>query len=240
MQTTTCVNCGASIDPGSKFCRRCGRPLDTGNPLDPSELTTRELREPPRYEATTQPSNPAYTSPAYLPPEAFLPQAQSTREIGQAGQKKAIITLSIIIAALLVALSALAIYMIARQSDEPARATMPMPPPVDLPQPPVVPRPPIPPSAPSAPGGSSIISSELIYPGAEITMGPMGGRKGKVVGLLTSDNFEKVVEWYTERIKPNNPLRFPGNAVLEGEGVTAVITGGSGKTSIIVTQKSGR
>jgi hypothetical protein len=215
--------------------------LDASNLSDPSELTTRELREPPRYEATTQPSNPAYTSPAYLPPDAYLQQPQSTRESGQGSQKKAIITLSIIIAALLLALSALAIFMIVRQPDDPDRVvvTAPAAPPFEPMPPPIVPRPPNPPNAPSVPGGSAIIGKELIYPGAEITMGPIGSKKGTVVQLLTSDDFDKVVEWYMEKIKPDNPVRFPGNAVLKGEDAAAVITGGSGKTSIIVTRKSG-
>ena len=65
-----------------------------------------------------------------------------------------------------------------------------------------------------------------------------GGKDGKVAQLRTADGFDKVVEWYTERVKLKNRVRLPGlHTVLEGEGVAVIINSGDGETSITVTQK---
>ena len=79
----------------------------------------------------------------------------------------------------------------------------------------------------------------MLYPGAEVTMEITGDKNEKVVHLRTTDGFDKVVDWYMERIKVKNRVRLPGaNAVLEGKDVVVVINSEGGETSIIVTQKS--
>ena len=66
-----------------------------------------------------------------------------------------------------------------------------------------------------------------------------GDKNEKIVPLRTTGGFDKVVDWYMERIKVKNRVRLPGaNAVLEGNDVVVVINSESGETSIIVTQKS--
>jgi hypothetical protein len=66
-----------------------------------------------------------------------------------------------------------------------------------------------------------------------------GEKNERVVHLRTTDEFEKVVDWYVERIKVKNRVRLPGsNAVLEGKDAVVVINSGGGETSIVVTQKS--
>ena len=227
MQFFTCSNCGAALDQSAKFCRQCGQPSD------PSELTTRKLEEPPRYEHPTQPANAGFTSPAYLPPNAFPPQGPVTRSMEQTGQKKTIITLAVLVAVLLVALSGLAIYITTMRGPN-----IPVP---RAPQPPISSTPPQPPTPPPTPGGVTTIGKELIYPGSEVIMEVNSGRDGKVVQLRATDSFDKIVDWYSERINLKNRVRLPGsNTILEGEGVAVVINSRGDDTHITVTEKRNR
>ena len=64
-----------------------------------------------------------------------------------------------------------------------------------------------------------------------------GGGEGNVLQLATRDPVEKVVDWYVEKLKPKKHVEIPGgSAVLEADGVTAVITGSDEGTSIIIKQ----
>ncbi|HKP86891.1 MAG TPA: hypothetical protein VJZ26_12385 [Blastocatellia bacterium] len=201
-------------------------------------MTTRKLEEPLRFKTPTQPSNAGFTSPAYLPPDAFLQQSAATRGMGQSGQKKTIITLAVLVAVLLIALSGLAFFTFFRNTNSGPRAGAPPFPTAPTPEVPQVPRPP---QAPSQPGARTATAKELIYPGARVINEITGEENQRVLQLTTTDDFDKVVDWYTERIKAQKPLRVVGiTAVLKGDGVTVVVTGADGGANIFITQKADR
>lgn len=231
MQTVSCANCGAAIDSTTRFCRHCG------HPQDPSELTTRSLEEPARFETPTQPANSGFTSPAYLPPEAFHLQASATRAMEQPSQKKTIITLSIIIAVLLVVLSGLGLFLFFQGPNfaQPPRILIP-PPRAEVPQPPGVPTPPGMPHAPTAPVPA--IFKELLYPGSQIIM-DTSDSDGRTIHLRTSDPTDKVIDWYKDRIKPSKQVNIPGiSAMLEGSDFEVIILFEGNSTGILLAQKN--
>lgn len=224
MHTFTCPNCGAANDPVARFCRQCGRMQDS------SELTTRELKEPQRFEAPTQPANSGFTAPAYLQPDPYSMRPPVTGSMEPSGQKKTIVTLSILIAVLLVAISGLAFYIIARNSPPPGAAvTIPQ---GGIPSPPPPPQPPRPTS-----GGRTLTAEELVYPGSKIVFNMTGKTEGKVLQLSTADGIDKVTQWYMDKINSKENVQIMGaTTVIDGEGVAVVIAGGSNGTSITVTE----
>lgn len=235
MQTRACTNCGAVADSPMKFCRQCGQPLDG------SEMTTRQLEEPkpyaamPRYDAPTQLTNAGPTSPAYMPPDAMPPQwVQPTAGIPSGGQKKALIILASVIGVLLLTLAALLFVMMNKSAPTRFGPTIP-------PSPPIAPSGPSEASPPAPPGTSGSVpttmAKDLIYPGATVTMSVPGDRGKGVVNLTAHDSFDKVVDWYLARIKSPKRVMLPGpTATLTGDGIAVVITGAGDETNIIIAQ----
>ena len=61
--------------------------------------------------------------------------------------------------------------------------------------------------------------------------------EGAVLQLQTSDSFDKVVNWYTEKLKPTKVVRIPdSNVILEAGEMKAIINAEDGKTIIMLTQ----
>jgi hypothetical protein len=61
-----------------------------------------------------------------------------------------------------------------------------------------------------------------------------------VLQLRTKDSLDKVVEWYVEKLKPNENMKIPGEnvTVLRGDKIRVVITAQDAQTDIIIRQGS--
>jgi hypothetical protein len=236
MSNATCPNCGAALIAGAKFCRQCGRLVSSSaNASSVTEATTRTLRTPAEYAAQPtdffppQPTSPAYMSPKETPP----PPAYDTRSLEQSGRKGNAWLMSAVVAILLCALIAVGIifFVKSRSSTTQPSTTVPEPPTVTVPGIP----PPPPPKPPTTRAGTNAISSELIYPGAKTTLEMESEEGGSMLQLQSKDAYEKVLDWYLEKLKPKNIKRLPGPmAVLNSDKLVAIINGGNGDTSIIL------
>jgi len=109
-------------------------------------------------------------------------------------------------------------------------------------RPPVTSGPVVPPVPPAVPGiaapPAGVVGNEFIYPGAKVNL-QANTADGVTLQLQTTDSIDKVVTWYTTKLKPTktvNPGFEPGGArisIMEGENGKAVITGNDEGTSII-------
>jgi hypothetical protein len=100
--------------------------------------------------------------------------------------------------------------------------------------------PPVPPSDPGvlAPPAAAlpagVVGNEFIYPGAKVNL-QSKSENGVTLQLQTTDSIDKVVAWYTAKLKPTKTVNIPGGVVsiMEGKNGKAVITGNDEGTSII-------
>jgi len=109
-------------------------------------------------------------------------------------------------------------------------------------RPPVTSGPVVPPVPPAVPGiaapPAGVVGNEFIYPGSKVNL-QANTADGVTLQLQTTDSIDKVVTWYTTKLKPTktvNPGFEPGGArisIMEGENGKAVITGNDEGTSII-------
>lgn len=61
--------------------------------------------------------------------------------------------------------------------------------------------------------------------------------EGAVLQLQTSDSFDKVVRWYTEKLKPTKVVRIPNsNVILEAGELKVIINADGDKTIIMLAQ----
>lgn len=233
MESIYCSNCGAATESNLRFCRRCGHPITL------SEATTRTLDPPSVIEPSTQHINSLPTAPSYLPPAAMQPlPTPPTRGFQQDGQKRTVIILASLVGFLLVALVVLGLVSFWISKHPPA-----IPPPQSGAGGGIVPHPPVPPTpAPPAPPATtsvgSSISREMIYPGATINMEVSRSEGGAVLQLQTTDSFEKVVAWYTAKLRPTKIVNTVGpTTILRGEGMSAIINGSGDGVNILLKQE---
>ena len=237
MSSIPCTNCGAEILPGTKFCRKCGQPsLDAASV---SEAATRVFEATAEPGAPTQTWNAQPTGPAYLSPTGVASPLQdvTTKSLESVGHKQKTWLAVPIIAVLLAVLVAVAIGLrLSSRYAQPTQAppaTAAAPETVLPPQPP--PLPPAPPAEPPA-SGASVSTSELMYPGAETVM-DMKVNRESMLELRTSDPLEKVVDWYTTKIKEADIIRTPGReAILRSGKTSVIISNRSGLTDILIKQ----
>ncbi|MBA3804663.1 MAG: zinc ribbon domain-containing protein [Acidobacteria bacterium] len=237
MSSVPCTHCGAAITPGTKFCRKCGQPsLDAASV---SEAATRVFEATADRTAPTQTWNAQPTGPAYLSPTggASPLEDMTTKSLEATGRKQKS-TLAVAIIAILLAVFALfAIGMILRgrnaqptQAPPAAAATGP-----ETVLPPLPPLPPHPSGEPPA-SGASTSTSELIYPGAETVMDMKNSREN-FLELRTSDPLDRVVDWYTTKIKAAEIIRTRGTEAILRSGKTSVIISSRGNaTNILIKQ----
>lgn len=249
MSSVPCTNCGAEISPGTKFCRRCGQPsLDTASV---SEATTRvfeataERKASPTESWNAQPTGPAYLSPnaraaAPTPP----PLDATTKGLEPTRDQKHKIWLAVSIMSVIIAIFvAVAIGTMLKVRN--AVATQAPPPPVvarpetGLPAPPAPPAPPaLPPIEEPPAAGTSVATSELMYPGAETVM-DMKSSRDSFLELRSTDPLDKVVDWYTTKLKPSDIIKngTRGTEAILRAGRTSVIISARGSgTDILIKQ----
>lgn len=197
-----------------------------------TEETTRllETPEPPRAPFEQN----VYEHPGSLaqPTSRISPQAVPTNRNLDTTRKPTnwVLVGSLLFASL--ALIATVLFLTLRNRT----ATTVAPPVVVKPQVPPVNPPPIPP-IPQPPGTTQggAISKAYVYPGAETTMEITDATEGNVLQLHTSDSLDKVVAWYTEKLKPTQTIKQPSNVILGGGGLTAIINGDDDGTNIMLT-----
>ena len=232
MKTVFCSSCGNAIEDNQRFCRKCGQPINL------SEATTRTLDAPSVIEPTT---------PSYLYPAGAQPMpAPDTTGLRPSGQKRMVVIVASLVGFLLGALIVLAVVtsMISHNAPptQPAVTPPQMRTPPPTPTPPVATTPPAPgvsppPAPPVVVGGAAAISRDMVYPGARITteIGRAGG--SSALQLQTEDSFDKVVAWYTAKLKPIKTVKTEGpTAILQGESLTAIINGTGNGASIFLKQ----
>jgi hypothetical protein len=243
MSSVPCTNCGAEISPGTKFCRRCGQPsLDTASV---SEATTRVFEATAeRKAAATESWNAQPTGPAYLSPNsrAAAPtpplQDATTKSLEPTRDQKHQIWLAVsIMSVILAVFVAVAIGTMIKVRKA---ATTQTPPVVVLPETGLPAPPPPPPGLPpieQAPAaGTSVATSELMYPGAETVM-DMKSSRDNFLELRSNDPLNKVVDWYMAKLKPSEVLRSGGTEAILRVGRTSVIISTRGNaTDILVKQ----
>lgn len=242
MQTSPCTRCGAEIPLEARFCRNCGQPSARFDRESVTEGTTRLLETPERPAA-----NPAQEfqyerqgelaqATNRLPPQA----AQTNRGLEMSGKPTNWLLIGVIVVAA-IALIATGIF-IGMRGSSPAPATQPV---VVVPGVPTglppAPPPGIPPPPPAAGVTEGAINPALIYPGAKTVMQITGGDEGNVIQLQTSDSFEKVVNWYKARLKPEQTIEqntgLPGGSViLPSQEATAIITRQGDLTGIMLAK----
>lgn len=232
MSTIICAKCGAEIVAGSRFCRRCGEPAHVAaRESSVLEAETRIFTAPPTDQATpTQHINSPLTGPAYMSPGQMpTPPAALTKPLEPSGTTTKIALICLLLLLLIVPVTFAVVKMLK------GRTGQTQPPVVTAPE---IPPPPPPPPPPTARGGSSATNNPLVYPGAETVMEITGREEGHVLQLRTGDPFNKVVEWYVEKVKPTSTVRTPGEnvTVLRGEGINVVITDTGAQTEIIIRQ----
>ena len=236
MSSVPCISCGAEILPGTKFCRRCGQPsLDAASV---SEASTRVFGATAERAQPTQTWNAQPTGPAYIAPAGASPlQDVTTKSLdASAGRKQKFWLAASVISLLLVVFVAVAIGIMLKARSVPPTQTPPV---VVVPEtglPPLPPMPPPPPPAEPPAAGTSVATSELMYPGAETVM-DMKSSRDNFLELRTSDPLEKVVDWYMTKLKPAEVIRTPGKEAILRAGKTSVIISNRGSgTDILIKQ----
>jgi len=216
----------------ARFCRKCGQPSTRFKEESVTEGTTRILEAPEHNKVFSQESNEQHGSLAQ-PTTRMPPQANETSRNLMAEPKRQnwVLIGSLLFAGF--ALIATILFFALRGSSTPNPSVVikrQIPQPVQPPHPPSVPQ--------GIDQGSSAISPDLFYPGAEVTMKVTDPNEGDVLQLRTSDSIDKVVNWYTEKLKPTRVVKGGGgNVVLNSDQMTAVIhDDGSGGVTILLHQ----
>lgn len=217
---------------GARFCRRCGqasRPFDRSSVTEAETKVFQSTREP---QLRTQYHEPRPTGPSYLSPnEHTIPDSFPTTELGLTRVKRHGVLWAIAaIVFLLILFGGVMALRWSRSSSAPVPSTIIETPPQSGIAPPVPPQPPQPPKIEMTSGNG------LIYPGAEVTMEMTRGNEGSIRQLKTRDSVEKVIAWYTEKLKPAKIIKTPESAVLSGDRATAVISSDDGETNVVLKE----
>jgi hypothetical protein len=230
MSSINCARCGAEMSAGARFCRQCGQPVPAPSASSVLEAETRTFA-PPREPATpTQHINSPLTGPAYMEPGqmpfAPAPVTKSLEPSGSLGGATKVLLAGLVLILLIAAISLAAMKILSSRNSRPETPGVTVP---EIPPPP--------PPPPPASGGPASTGNSLVYPGAETVL-DVTKADGHVLQLRTHDPVEKVVNWYTEKIRPTETVKVPGSnmTVLRGETIKAVITATGTETSIIIKQ----
>lgn len=230
---SVCKVCGAEISGEARFCRSCGQRTGQFAGGSVTEGTTRLLETPERPAPFNQ---NVYEHPGHLAQATsrIQPEANPTSRSLEQTRKPArllLISLIVIITLAFTLLGGLFVALRDRSvtSVSPPVVTKPVVPPVNPPPPP--------PPPPGSIAQGTGISRAFIYPGAKTTMEVLDESEGNVLQLETSDSIEKVVNWYTEKLKPTKTVKMPGsNVILATDEIKAIITAKGDGTNILLTQ----
>ena len=237
--TVPCTTCGAEIPVEARFCRSCGQPSARFNRESVTEGTTRLLETPERPQAPPPAQDVYEQHPGGLAQATnrLPPETNPTSRALEPNRKPTNWLVIGVIA--LMALALITMGLVKGLRKRPAAAT-PSAPQIVTPgrapvQPPIPPPPaPQPPATTTTEGGG--ISSALIYPGAKTLMKVTGGSDGgNVLQLQTSDSFDKVVQWYKDKLKPQQTIEQEEAVIFPTDKVTAIITRQDDGTGVMLT-----
>lgn len=238
MQNFTCNNCGSTNPNGTKFCRQCGAPVAEFTLNEPSitEATTRRFDYQQSEQATSAFAPTALTAPAYLAPNAEQQPspAPTTGKLvapHKAGGSSRSNLFFVLVVPLMLFLIIGAVGITWWVARSPQSATTPAPPAV-----------PAIPSAPPAPVGAvnPNIDQDLLYPGTRTMLNAIRDQSGsQLVQMRSTDDFEKIVEWYVAKLKPTRNTRSGDSSViLQSEATNVVITKSGNATNIIIKRRA--
>lgn len=218
---SACPECSSELLPGARFCRACGRPVQTSDPA--TDAATVAL------ESSATPKQATVTSAAYLPPNlAGLPttplEAPPVIISPPRRSRKLSIFLSIVLA-MFVGLGAAGFvgYRILREKFRDFTSDVTVA------------------SGPEAEAEAAPLK-DLRYPNSKIVSAILKGNEGgRLVTMETTDSITRVSEYYQAHIKSPNPTVISDDSVLLGfpDGLVT-ITKSDGKTSIFVAVKAGQ
>ncbi|HKQ51822.1 MAG TPA: zinc ribbon domain-containing protein [Pyrinomonadaceae bacterium] len=241
-QTSPCTNCGAEIPLEARFCRSCGKPSARFSRESVTEGTTRLLETPERPAAQPAPGFPTERPGELAQMTNRLPPQGAETSRGLDVNRKPtnwLLIGAIVVAALALIATGLFIGLRSRSTPRTTPVVVaPGVPPVQPPPPPGIPPPPSTGVTQGAP-----IDPALIYPGAKTVL-QGAGDDGDFIQLQTSDSFDKVVNWYKEKLKPDSTVEAndpntgqPGRSVvLASKQVAAIITAGGDTTNIMLAR----
>ncbi|HUQ34532.1 MAG TPA: hypothetical protein VM095_20595 [Pyrinomonadaceae bacterium] len=203
------------------------------NPNSVTEGTTRLLETPERPERQA-PFNPNVFEQhgGLAQATSHIPQQANPTSRSLELPRKS--TNWLLIGAVSVAVLALVALLIVTLRNRTVTPTVPNPPTVTIPQPPSIPAPP-PPAPPKGLPHSETVNSKFIYPGSKTIMEITGDEDGNVLQLQTVDSFDKVVEWYRQKLNPKNTIKQANNVILNGDEMTAIINRTDEGTNIMLT-----
>ena len=233
MSATICDNCGAQLLAEARFCRQCGKPqtslaTDEARAEAPTQTLGAREAAAPTERWKSSPTSPAYLAPQSAPPPETAPVPQYLQPPSKKG-RFSLLLLATVFLLLLTSLLAVG-FVVDRVLRRPTVIVKH----TGKPEAPSVP------SAPSAPnnGGNIAIDQSLIYPGAQTTLNVIDD-DNKVVQLHTSDSSDKVIDWYTAKLKPKNIVRQESMpAVLTNDDTSVVITPQGNGTDILITKEN--
>ena len=194
-------------------------------------LETPEQQDPFNQHVFDQPASLAQATNR-LPPQAN----QTSRGLETKGKsRERVLVGSLLVLVLLLTTVAIVLW------NRPSTTTTISPPVVIRPDlPPIQVPPPPPPFQPQGVPQGGTINPALLYPGARTTMEITNPAEGNMLQLQTSDSFDKVVNWYTEKLKPKSFVRQQNeqgrSVVLANEGMAVIITATGTGTTIMLTQ----
>lgn len=228
----SCGSCGASLHEGARFCRQCGQAAPLRDVHSVTEQTTKLLDQETRPQQWRplehQQTAALYRGPATSP----TPQMVGTHTLKQPSARNPTYLIVACIVGIFVLAATLGVAMkLLRHGMSPRTPAITVPG-----APPAPPAPPgigAPPTAPPA-----VAASEFVYPGSKVNL-QVNDSGGIKLQLQTADSIDKVVDWYTAKLKPTKivspgvVIGSGGLAVLEGANGKAVITGTDEGTSVI-------
>jgi hypothetical protein len=243
MTNMRCANCGTELPPNARFCRLCGQPQAFRAGESVTEDTTRRLDQPTlngvRANGATisDPFAPRNYAPPNAPPHpatAHIGATPMTQGLNAQCRRRRLKWLGAIFALILLlgAVTPFALYFLMPRKTFIKKSVVKMPsiPPV--------------PQAPSAPNASANSNFDnLIYPNSTVAQKIVHDGDKTVLRLESGDDFDKIVQWYEQKLKPddkvfnNGRFSFGKNAVLKGDEATVVISGVTDKIQIIITSE---
>lgn len=233
-QTTICTACGAEIPPEARFCRRCGQASTRLKHGSVTEGTTRILETPEQNKVFGQDFYEQHGNLAQQTNPIPAEGNQTVRNLTTETKKQNWSSLSIVLIASLALVVIVLGFALWNRNAPPTPRTVVIRggnPPVNLPTPPP------PPPPPQVIIQGSGIFHDFVYPGAQVTMEVSDPNEGNVLQLRTSDSMERVVNWYTEKLKPTQVVRANGShVVLKASQLTAVINAEGSQTMVLLHQ----
>lgn len=240
MTSVICSECGATLISGARFCRVCGQPVTAMDGASVTEATTRILETP----VMDAPHAPKYSTADPSPLAQFNPIQATLSPVNPIAPKRPnmVLALTLILSGVMLALCLLVFgvwYAVNSATPSTVGSTEIEPPPPP-PFPPGL-EPPPPPAPPVPDFADGTQSATLIYPEATVTQNITHDGKTAMTQLTSEDDFERVVKWYEQRLKPTDKLVVPGEqAILSNTQTTVIINAENGETNIMVTNEAGR